>query len=206
MSVTFIYGLERQISETVFIGYNGLYFLEYYFDIINYMTILRLLLLILVLILAAFAGKKYNTPEVKQQVGELVAKIRQSIETVNKEPTPREKQSALTKNLETNLSELEDILKIMEKNQSGSASTEQAETESHPSGGIISQIFGGKEKEKDPEERANNLIEESQRMLKELKSVNSKIAIDTVAAASAAEKSNPRSNPETGVCACKTCP
>lgn len=168
------------------------------------MTIFRLLFLILALILAAFAGKKYNTPEVKQQLGALTAKIRQSIETVNKEPTPREKQSALTKNLEINLSELEDILKIMEKNQSGTASTQQAETESHLSGGIISQIFGGKEN--NPEERANNLIEESQRVLKELKSVNSKIAIDTVAAASIAEKSNIGNNPETGVCACKTCP
>lgn len=168
------------------------------------MTIFRLLLLILVLILAAFAGKKYNTPEVKQQVEELVAKLKQSVEIVKKEQTPQEKQSSLTKNLETNLSELEDILKIMEKNQSGSASTEQAKKESHPSGGIISQIFGGKEK--DPEERANNLIAESQRVLKELKSVNSKIAIDTVAAASAAEKSNIGNNPEIGVCACKTCP
>lgn len=170
------------------------------------MTILRLLLLILVLILAAFAGKKYNTPEVKQQVEELVAKLKQSVEIVKKEQTPQEKQSSLTKNLETNLSELEDILKIMEKNQSGSTSTEQAETESHPSGGIISQIFGSKEKEKDPEERANNLIAESQRVLKELKSVNSKIAVDTVAAASAVEKNNIGNNPETGVCACKTCP
>lgn len=167
------------------------------------MTIFRLLLLILVLILAAFAGKKYNTPEVKQQVGELVAKIRQSIETVKKEPTPQEKQSALTKNLETNLSELEGILKEIEKNGSIAVSKQSPEMNNSP-GGVISRIFSGKEN--DPEERANNLIAESQRVLKELQSVNSKIAIDTVSAASAVEKSNIGNNPGTGVCACKTCP
>lgn len=164
------------------------------------MTIFRLLLLILILILAAFAGKKYNTPEVKQQLGELVAKIRQSVDAVKKEPTPQEKQSSLTKNLETNLSELEGLLKEIEKNGSVSASKQSSETNNPAYGGIINQIFGNKEN--NPEERANNLIEESQRVLKELKSVNSKIAIDTVAAASAVEKNNP----EIGVCVCKTCP
>ncbi len=125
------------------------------------------------IILAAIIGKKYNAPEVRDKIGEIVQKIKQAADG-QKQLSPEEKQSALTKELETNLNQIEEALKEIAKSRNGAGNAANKESEeSAVSKGAMANLIAGilGKNDENPEKAAEAAVSRAQDIIDELKGV-----------------------------------
>lgn len=137
------------------------------------MAHLHILYLILLIILAAILGKRFNTPEVRRDIGNVVAKFKEISTAAPEQKDPKERQAALIRNLETNLEDVQDALHdiALAKREESSNAPEE------PKGivaGIINQVFQRGSISK--EEKAEQAIERAQEAIEDLKKVQEQIS------------------------------
>jgi len=135
---------------------------------------MQLLFILIAIILAAILGQRFNTPEVKNNISEIVAKIKDAGKAPPEEQDPKKKQEALTKGLETSLTEIEDALKEM-ANVKNSASDGEVSLESkNIVTRVIEKLFSGEPES--PKALAEKSLEKAQEIVAELKQTQQEIA------------------------------
>lgn len=135
---------------------------------------MQLLFVLIAIILAAILGQRFNTPEVKNNISEIVAKIKDASKDPPEEQDPKKKQEALTKGLETSLIELEDALKEMANVKNSAPAGEVAPESKNVVTRVIEKLFSGKPES--PEALAEKSLEKAREIVAELKQAQQEIA------------------------------